>query len=974
MKKRKIISLAMACICAITSFSLPVINVSAAETENVTETLSIDSDEIEEQKTEDCIVNADISGSFTITIPKKMILSGNDKKGSYEVTAKGDIAATEVINVVPEEKFVLSSTGKEDVETSVSQLKKAFSYSDVMKTEDGILVGSTTSGEVTSDNLTSGEWKGSFYFNINMAKVSKISVIAKDDSKTDLNASAYTIEGVEKEELLNALITSGVTDISSTEEVDALIEIESDAFDNIAEATFTVSNIADDGDTVVILHYNEETGEWEYIGAYEVVDGEVTADFTSFSPVAFVVVQSDGTLHIHEYVVTEEVEATCTTGGSKVYTCECGDSYTEEIEALGHTVGAETCPVCGDEIEYTAFALGSSNYSQAGITREGDVVIPQYFEYNGTYYEVTSIGYGAFQNCTALTELTISDSVTSIGDNAFNDCRSLANITIPDSVTSIGTNAFCGCSSLSSITIPDSVTSISNSLFAGCTGLTSITIPDSVTSIGNQAFSQCISLTNITIPDSVTSIGNSAFESCMSLKSIEIPDSVISIGNRTFYNCTSLTNIVIPNSVTSIGNSAFFTCVSLTNIDIPDSVTSIGGSAFRGCTELTSISIPDGVKSIGDSTFYDCTSLTSVEIPNSVTSIATNAFYGCTTLTSVYIPNSVTTISASKYSYSPFYKCSSSLKIYCGASAKQSGWGTYWNYYSSSGTLSVTYSYPKEAYEFYSQLSSDATEVVIPDGITIIPNNAFYGFKSLTSVTIPDSVTSIGNSAFYNCTSLTDVTIPDSVTSIGEKAFYGCTALTTIYIPSSVTTMVGYSSGINPFYYCSPSLKIYCEVSAKQSGWGGYWNYYSSSKTLSVTYGVTREEYEASYGFYLQLSSDVTEITIPDGITVIPDNAFYGFKNLTKVEIPNSVTSIATNAFYGCTTLTSVYIPNSVTTISASSYSYSPFYNCSSSLKIYCGASEAQSGWGTYWNYRNSSTKLSVTYGVTREEYETNYK
>lgn len=37
------------------------------------------------------------------------------------------------------------------------------------------------------------------------------------------------------------------------------------------------------------------------------------------------------------------------------------------------------------------------------------------------------------------------------------------------------------------------------------------------------------------------------------------------------------------------------------------------------------------------------------------------------------------------------------------------------------------------------------TEVVIPDTVTSIGDNAFSGCKGLTSVAIPDSVTSIGD-------------------------------------------------------------------------------------------------------------------------------------------------------------------------------------------------------------------------------------
>ena len=110
---------------------------------------------------------------------------------------------------------------------------------------------------------------------------------------------------------------------------------------------------------------------------------------------------------------------------------------------------------------------------------------------------MTSIGIETFFRCSALTSVTIPNSVTSIGDNAFGVCSGLTSVTIGNSVTSIGWCTFFCCSALTSVTIPNSVTSIGESAFSGCSGLTSVTIGNSVTSIGHQAFALCSELRDV---------------------------------------------------------------------------------------------------------------------------------------------------------------------------------------------------------------------------------------------------------------------------------------------------------------------------------------------------------------------------------------------------------------------------------------------------------------------------------------------
>ena len=369
-------------------------------------------------------------------------------------------------------------------------------------------------------------------------------------------------------------------------------------------------------------------------------------------------------------------------------------------------------------------------------------------------------------------------------------------------VTSIGISAFEGCTSLTSITIPDSVTSIGSYAFENCTSLMSITIPESVTSIGYRAFEGCTSLTSVTIPDSVTSIVAGAFEGCTSLTSITIPDSVTSIGGYAFRDCTSLTSITIPDSVTSIGDNAFEGCTSLMSITIPNSVTSIGRYAFYNCRSLTSITIPDGVTEIGVYAFSR--GLTSVTIGKGLTTVKEKAFYYCSNLKSVYI---------------------SDLAAWCNIDFEE----TNSNPLCQGGKLFIN--------------GVEATEVVIPDGVTSIKKYTFRGCTSLTSITIPDSVTSIRDNAFEGCTSLTSVTIPDSVISIGEDAFRSCTSLTSITIPVSVTWI-----GEWAFSFCSSLKEVYCKPTTPPSGGHSTFDNIASGRTIYVPRN-SLEAYKAASGW-----------------------------------------------------------------------------------------------------------------------------
>ena len=160
--------------------------------------------------------------------------------------------------------------------------------------------------------------------------------------------------------------------------------------------------------------------------------------------------------------------------------------------------------------------------------------------------------------------------------------------------------------------------------------------------------------------------------------------------------------------------------------------------------------------------------------------------------------------------------------------------------------------------------SAYITKIVLEEGITQLPNDAFNGCATVTEVTLPSTLTAIGNSAFTNCDALASINLPVGLQTIGDSAFRWCNALREITLPGTVTNFT------NAF-----------------------------------------------------LQSGLERVTIQEGVTAISSDAFANCGQLEEVKLPSTITSIGEEAFLKCSSLTSISLPDTVTSIGAGAFNES---------------------------------------------------
>ena len=337
---------------------------------------------------------------------------------------------------------------------------------------------------------------------------------------------------------------------------------------------------------------------------------------------------------------------------------------------------------------------------------------------------------------------------------------------------------------------------------------------------------------SIIISDSVEVIGESAFKYCDRLVTIVIPDSVIEIQGDCFGECINLKSVSLPKGLKAISDELFWKCRSLESVEIPNGVESIGEFAFYGCENLKSISIPDSVKSIGHDAFRNCHSLSEITLPKHLTKLDEFAFCNCKSLKSITIPSGVTELNSRM-----FNGCESleSVRI---MNCEAKFMTKYTEFEECKSLKEVVF-------------DGESANYTVHDGVV-------YN-KDMT-----ETVAVLG--------SYTEISVVNGVKTIGKDTFGKNTTLKTLHIPMSVTS-IGFP---NIFSQCSALTQIIVDKNNKEFSSDGYVMYkIGKSKRLVFC------------------SPEITELSIPDGITGIGGFAIKHDSMLKKLYIPASVNTIA---------------------------------------------------------------------------------
>lgn len=237
-----------------------------------------------------------------------------------------------------------------------------------------------------------------------------------------------------------------------------------------------------------------------------------------------------------------------------------GVSQEKAVETAGST--EEASQYFEYEVDTEKKYAAVTSYLQR---EEENIVIPDYYEYEGEKYPVTTIA-----------------------EEAFYDNESLKHISIPDSVTTIGKEAFCRCGALEEVEIPGTVLTMGTGLFFDCIALKKVTIGEGIVNLPDEIFTNCYALEDIELPSTLVSIGREAFWGCSALQELKLPKATVMLGERCLYS-SGIKILTLQSPAASINADMFDGMDALEIIYVPETLADSVAEVVSDDTQVKAI-------------------------------------------------------------------------------------------------------------------------------------------------------------------------------------------------------------------------------------------------------------------------------------------------------------------------------------------------------------------------------------------------
>jgi hypothetical protein len=581
---------------------------------------------------------------------------------------------------------------------------------------------------------------------------------------------------------------------------------------------------------------------------------------------------------------------------------------------------------------------------------------------------LTIINPYAFQNCTALTSISIPASVTKVDTSAFQNCYALTSITFPNTAPTFGENVFMNCIALTTVTLPP-VDEIPTGMFSGCYRINTINFNPLNTIIGDSAFFGCSGLVTLTIPSHIVKVRTNAFSNCTNITTLNLNltadadpaqandytfgyqcfanltrcktfnlNTTTNVGKTLRYYVNAFTdfgrtgsastqgvNVIVGPDIKSIPSTYFYdNSAVLLSLDLSNatSLISIGSNAFRGKGLISTLNLQAPLlTTIGEYAFYGCSDVTSLTLGTAITTIGQQAFYGCTNVQNVYYNALSPNVTVGN---NAFYRLA---------------------YNRTNGANFIV----GDGVEKIADRIFDTTDIANGSKIytvdfgptcTEVGAASFRGQSTILELQFENTpITTIGDNAFNGLAYITGLTLPKNITKIGSNAFAGLTRCEfVLYDMISPTVARDALAGLGSGIGTNKTLNVEIGPNVVVLSRGIFNNITVNFAVVFATgEGFTEIGEEAFMG-----CTRLAEIhNIPETVTAIGDRAFQNCTGLLAITFSNGLLSIGAGAFEGCTILGNrpVQLPNGLKTIGVGA-----FRNCANLLSLTLPDSLAEAG------------------------------